>query len=122
MWRLLARCGRAAARGCKNLIAVTLGTGVGGGIIVNGEILTGAVGAGGEIGHMHVEDNETERCGCGNTGCLEEYASATGVVRLARRALRSCEDPSVLRNVPEEKLSAKKYSTRLRMGTIWRLR
>jgi glucokinase len=107
---------KGGGQGCKNLIAVTLGTGVGGGIIVNGEILTGAVGAGGEIGHMHVEDNETERCGCGNTGCLEEYASATGVVRLARRALRSCEDPSVLRNVPEEKLSAKKVFDAVKDG------
>ncbi len=107
---------KGGGQGCKNLIAVTLGTGVGGGIIVNGEILTGAVGAGGEIGHMHVEDNETERCGCGNTGCLEEYASATGIVRLARRALRSCEDPSVLRNVPEEKLSAKKVFDAVKDG------
>lgn len=107
---------KGGGQGCKNLIAVTLGTGVGGGIIVNGEILTGAVGAGGEIGHMHVEDNETERCGCGNTGCLEEYASATGIVRLAARALHSCEEPSVLRDVPEEKLSAKKVFDAVKDG------
>lgn len=107
---------KGGGQGCKNLIAVTLGTGVGGGIIVNGEILTGAVGAGGEIGHMHVEDNETERCGCGNTGCLEEYASATGIVRLAVRALHSCEEPSVLRDVPEEELSAKKVFDAVKDG------
>lgn len=107
---------KGGGQGCKNLIAVTLGTGVGGGIIVNGEILTGAVGAGGEIGHMHVEDNETERCGCGNTGCLEEYASATGIVRLAARALHSCEEPSVLRDVPEEELSAKKVFDAVKDG------
>ena len=98
---------KGGGQGCRNLVAVTLGTGVGGGIIVNGEILTGAVGAGGEIGHMHVEDDETERCGCGNTGCLEEYASATGVVRLAKRKLQSCEDSSTLRDIPEAELSAK---------------
>lgn len=86
-------------KGHTNLVAVTLGTGVGGGIIVNGKILTGSTGAGGEIGHIHVEDNETEACGCGNYGCLEEYASATGVVRLAKRALAAdTETPSVLRD------------------------
>ena len=89
---------KGGGQGCKNLIAVTLGTGVGGGIIVNGEILTGAVGAGGEIGHIHVEDNETESCNCGNFGCLEEYASATGIVRLANRALQADGKDSILRN------------------------
>ncbi len=98
---------KGGGKGCKNLVAVTLGTGVGGGIIVNGEILTGASGAGGEIGHIHVQDGETEICGCGNTGCLEEYASATGIVRLARRALGATSEPSILRNRPVETLSAK---------------
>ena len=98
---------KGGGQGCRNLVAVTLGTGVGGGIIVNGEMLTGATGAGGEIGHIHVEDNETEACGCGNTGCLEEYASATGVVRLAKRALAASEEPSVLRNKPADFISAK---------------
>lgn len=98
---------KGGGKGFKNLVAVTLGTGVGGGIIVNGEILTGASGAGGEIGHIHVQDGETEVCGCGNTGCLEEYASATGVVRLARRALEASSEPSLLRKRPVELLSAK---------------
>lgn len=98
---------KGGGKGCRNIVAVTLGTGVGGGIIVNGEILTGANGAGGEIGHIHVEDEETEVCGCGNTGCLEEYASATGVVRLAKRALQATNEPSVLRERPEDKISAK---------------
>ncbi len=98
---------KGGGQGCKNLVAVTLGTGVGGGIIVNGSILAGALGAGGEIGHIHVEDNETERCNCGNAGCLEEYTSATGVVRLAKRMLHSCDDPSVLRELPEKRISAK---------------
>ncbi len=89
---------KGGGQGHKNLVAVTLGTGVGGGIIVNGEILTGATGAGGEIGHIHVEDHETEACGCGNYGCLEEYASATGITRLANRALKASDKDSVLRN------------------------
>ncbi len=98
---------KGGGKGCKDLVAVTLGTGVGGGIIVNGGILTGSRGAGGEIGHIHVEDGETEACGCGNTGCLEEYASATGVVRLAKRALQASDEPSVLRHRPLDKISAK---------------
>lgn len=73
--------------GYKNLIMVTLGTGVGGGIIVGGKILTGSHGAGGEIGHLRVNPHETESCGCGGKGCLEQYASATGIVRLAKRKL-----------------------------------
>ncbi|MCM1039519.1 MAG: ROK family glucokinase [Ruminococcus sp.] len=89
---------KGGGQGHKNLVAVTLGTGVGGGIIINGEIMTGATGAGGEIGHIHVEDNETESCGCGNYGCLEEYASATGITRLANRALKASDKDSVLRN------------------------
>ncbi len=89
---------KGGGQGHKNLVAVTLGTGVGGGIIVNGEIMTGATGAGGEIGHIHVEDDETEACGCGNYGCLEEYASATGITRLANRTLQKSDKDSVLRN------------------------
>lgn len=89
---------RGGGRGHKNLVAVTLGTGVGGGIIIDGKILTGATGAGGEIGHIHVEDNETEVCGCGNIGCLEQYTSATGITRLANRRLAKDDKASVLRN------------------------
>ncbi len=92
-------------KGHANIVAVTLGTGVGGGIIVNGSILTGATGAGGEIGHIHIEDNEPDPCGCQNHGCLEQYASATGVVRLARRRLAQDQEPSILRSRSE--LSAK---------------
>lgn len=92
-------------KGHANIVAVTLGTGVGGGIIVNGSILTGATGAGGEIGHIHIEDNEPDPCGCQNHGCLEQYASASGVVRLARRRLAQDQEPSILRSRSE--LSAK---------------
>ncbi len=88
---------KGGGQGHKNLVAVTLGTGVGGGIIINGKIMTGATGSGGEIGHIHVEDNETEACGCGNYGCLEEYASATGITRLANRKLETSGKASVLR-------------------------
>lgn len=88
---------RGGGQGYDNMVAVTLGTGVGGGIIVDGKILTGAKGAGGEIGHILVEEHETEVCGCGKTGCLEQYASATGVVRLANRRLAKDDKASVLR-------------------------
>ena len=74
-------------KGHPNVVMVTLGTGVGGGIILGGKILAGAHGAAGEIGHMKVRENEPEFCGCGKQGCLEQYGSATGVVRLAKRAL-----------------------------------
>lgn len=104
---------KGGGQGHKNLVAVTLGTGVGGGIIVEGKVLNGATGAGGEIGHIHVEDNETETCGCGNCGCLEEYASATGIVRLARRELAATDTPSVLR---EGEVSAKTVFDAVKAG------
>ena len=100
-------------KGYSNLVAVTLGTGVGGGIIINGNILTGATGAGGEIGHIHLEDSETESCGCKNKGCLEQYASATGIVRLARRRLEKDDAPSVLR---QGELSAKAVFDAVKSG------
>ena len=86
-----------AAKGCRSAVMVTLGTGVGGGVIVNGRIIEGAHGAGGEIGHIHIEDNETEVCGCKNKGCLEQYASATGVVRVAKRTLEKASEDTALR-------------------------
>lgn len=87
-------------KGYSNLVVVTLGTGVGGGIIINGEILPGSTGAAGEIGHIHMEDNEEETCSCGNKGCLEQYASATGIARLAKMRLAKDDTPSVLRETP----------------------
>lgn len=99
--------------GYNSIVAVTLGTGVGGGIVINGKILTGSTGSGGEIGHIHVEDDETEVCNCGNQGCLEQYASATGIVRLAGRILGSCDDPSVLRS---EEVSAKSVFDAVKAG------
>lgn len=88
---------RGGGEGYKNLIMVTLGTGVGGGIIFNGHIVVGANGAAGEIGHICVNYDETVQCGCGNRGCLEQYASATGITRLAAERLAENEDETVLR-------------------------
>ena len=102
-----------AGKGQKNMIMVTLGTGVGGGIIVNGKPLVGSHGAGGEIGHFCVNEEETETCGCGNTGCLEQYASATGISRLARRRLERDDSPSSLRG---SEISAKAVFDDLKEG------
>ncbi|MCM1272618.1 MAG: ROK family glucokinase [Clostridium sp.] len=86
-------------KGYTNIVMVTLGTGVGGGIIINGKMLSGVNGAGGEIGHIQVNEDESEVCGCGRKGCLEQYTSATGIVRSANIALNNTEKPSSLRNL-----------------------
>ncbi len=86
-------------KGYKDIVMVTLGTGVGGGIILDGKMLSGVNGAGGEIGHMQVKEDETEVCGCGKKGCLEQYTSATGIVRSANIAISNTDKPSSLRNV-----------------------
>ncbi len=91
---------KGSGQGSNDLIMVTLGTGIGGGIISGGRVLTGAGGAGGEIGHIHVDDTETESCGCGNKGCLEQYSSATGIARLAKSRLAKSDKESVLRHGP----------------------
>ena len=96
---------KGAAAGAQNIIMATLGTGVGGGIIVDGRIVAGHHGAGGEIGHANIDHSETEKCNCGNSGCLEQYTSATGIVRVARKVLESCSEESTLRSV--ENLTAK---------------
>lgn len=93
------------AKGSRDVVMVTLGTGVGGGVIVNGRIVSGFNGAGGEIGHITVCGDETEQCGCGQYGCLEQYASATGIVRMAKRKLAKSSDDTVLRSC--EELTAK---------------
>lgn len=86
-------------KGFSSIVMVTLGTGVGGGIIINGKMLYGTNGAGGEIGHICVDDSETEVCGCGKKGCLEQYTSATGITRMAERAMNNTDRPSKLRSV-----------------------
>ena len=90
---------KGGGRGYDSIVMVTLGTGVGGGVILQGKILTGCKGAGGEIGHMKVNMDETRVCGCGNKGCLEQYASATGIVNMAKE------------NVPEGSYLADKKVT-----------
>ena len=105
---------KGAAAGHKSGVMVTLGTGVGGGIIVDGKCLVGAHGAGGEIGHLCVNYQETETCGCGKKGCLEQYASATGITRLANMRLAKDEKPSTLRNVAE--MSAKEVFDAVKAG------
>ena len=87
---------KGAGEGEKDLIMVTLGTGVGGGIIIDGHPVVGAHGAGGEIGHICVNYEENDRCGCGNKGCLEQYASATGIVRLAEQKLKTEKRETIL--------------------------
>ncbi len=90
---------KGAGNGAKDLVCVTLGTGVGGGVITNGEIVHGIRGAGGEIGHLTVVPKGGFSCNCGKTGCLETVASATGVVRVAREKLQSSTEDSVLRDL-----------------------
>lgn len=95
----LGECWMGGGKGCRNMVFATLGTGVGGGIISEGQVIHGAHGAGAEIGHMVINRDETERCNCGNKGCVEQYCSATGVVRLAKRYLAQCDTPSSLRSL-----------------------
>lgn len=96
---------KGGAAGYKNLVFITLGTGVGGGIVIDGKSVHGVHGGGGEIGHIVVNSCETAVCGCGGHGHLEQYASATGVVRVARKKLSENDRSSLMRNYPE--LSAK---------------
>lgn len=103
-----------AGKGQENMIMVTLGTGVGGGIIVDGKPLVGEHGAGGEIGHLCMNYEETETCGCGNTGCLEQYASATGIVKLAEKRLKQDDTSSILRE--KESVDAKAVFDVLKAG------
>ena len=105
--------------GFDNLIVVTLGTGVGGGIIINQKVIAGAHGAGGEIGHAHVEDAITDPCNCGNCGCLEQVASATGIARLAREELAASEEASVLRG---KEVSAKAVFDAVNKGDLLAIR
>ena len=96
-----------AARGMKDFIMITLGTGVGSGIVVNGQLLYGHDGFAGELGHLIVNRENGRICGCGRKGCLETYCSATGVARTAREFLESCGEPSKLRELPIENITSK---------------
>ena len=93
---------KGGGEGYSDIVMVTLGTGVGGGVIINEKIIAGRHGLGGEIGHIHARDDEQEYCNCGGRGCLEQVASATGIAREARRKMAADERPSVLRQFGDE--------------------
>ena len=95
----LGECWKGGGQGCENMVFATLGTGVGGGIVVGGKVIHGVHGAGGEIGHLVLNRDETEVCGCGKKGCVEQYCSATGIVRLAKKHLAAVKNPSSLQNL-----------------------
>ena len=101
----LGECWKGGGKGCRNMVMATLGTGVGGGIIIGGRALNGVHGSGGEIGHMVINRDETDVCGCGKRGCVEQYCSATGIVRVAKKYLAATDAPSCLRQ--PEKLTCK---------------
>lgn len=96
-----------AARGIKDFIMITLGTGVGSGIVINGQLVYGHDGYAGELGHVIIKRNNGRLCGCGRTGCLETYCSATGVARTAREYLETRTDDSILRNLPIDTITSK---------------
>lgn len=96
-----------AARGMKDFIMITLGTGVGSGIVIGGQVVYGHDGLAGELGHIIVKRNNGRLCGCGRTGCLETYCSATGVARTAREFLEARNEPSTLRNLNIETITSK---------------
>ena len=96
-----------AARGLKDFIMITLGTGVGSGIVINGQVVYGHDGLAGELGHAIIKRNNGRLCGCGRSGCLEAYCSATGVARSAREFLEIRTEPSLLRNIPVEDITSK---------------
>ena len=94
------------ARGMKNFIVITLGTGVGSGIVINGQVLYGCDGFAGELGHVIMRRENGRSCGCGRNGCLEAYCSATGVARTARELLETTNEPSLLRELDPEKITS----------------
>ena len=95
----LGECWKGGGQGCENMVFATLGTGVGGGIVVGGNVIHGTHGAGGEIGHITLNPEEPDACGCGKHGCVEQYCSATGIVRLAKKHLAASQEPSTLRDL-----------------------
>jgi glucokinase len=105
-----------AARGMRDFIAITLGTGVGSGIVVNGELVYGADGLAGELGHLPVTGRSGRECGCGQLGCLETYASASGIVRTAVELMATRRAPSALRAIPFDQLTSKVLSEKASQG------
>lgn len=96
-----------AARGMKNFIMITLGTGVGSGIVINGQMVYGHDGFAGELGHVIMRRENGRLCGCGRKGCLETYCSATGVARTAREFLENRTEDSLLRAIPADQITSK---------------
>lgn len=105
-----------AARGMKDFIVITLGTGVGSGIVVNGQLVYGHDGFAGELGHTTIRRENGRLCGCGRKGCLETYTSATGVARSAREFLATRKDPSILRNMNPEEITSKDVAEAAQQG------
>lgn len=105
---------KGGGRGFNDMLMITLGTGVGGGVILNGQILAGSTGAAGEIGHMPVAPGNTEICNCGKNDCLELVASATGIVREAKKAMKNTDIPSPLREL--ENITAKDVIDQAKLG------
>ncbi|MDD3393334.1 MAG: ROK family glucokinase [Anaerotignum sp.] len=103
-----------AGKDTNSLLMITLGTGVGGGVILNGQILAGKTGTAGEIGHTTINPFETQPCNCGKKGCLEQYASATGMVRVAQKFLKESDKPSMLRQL--EQITAKDVWDKAKVG------
>ena len=101
-------------KGYDSAVMFTLGTGVGGGVVINGKIVAGANGGAGEVGHITVEPNETVPCNCGKHGCLEQYSSANGIVRMGKVMLEQCDTPSKLREI--ENFNAKHICDLAREG------
>ena len=106
----LGECWKGSGQGCQNMVLATLGTGIGGGVVIGGRVISvivdgkpvqGVHGAGGEIGHMVLNRSETEVCGCGKRGCVEQYCSATGIVRIAKQVLSDSREKSALRDIPD---------------------
>ncbi len=111
---------RGSARRYRNLVMLTLGTGIGGGVILDGKIVPGTFGAAGEVGHMPVNDQETAICGCGKRGCLEQYASANGFARVTGLCLAQSTEETVLRKC--ERITAKDIFDAAKAGDAFALR
>lgn len=112
----LGECWKGSGQGCRDMVLATLGTGIGGGVVIDGKIINGAHGAGGEIGHSKLNLMETEQCNCGGYGCAEQYCSATGIVRLAKNYLQEHTGESVLRTL--DSLEAKDIFAAAEKGDV----
>ncbi len=110
------------AKGMKNFIMITLGTGVGAGIVINGQMVYGSDGLAGELGHVIMKRENGRRCGCGRCGCLEAYCSATGVARTAREYLETSDEPSLLREYKPEDITSLEVAKAAQQGDALSLR